>query len=79
MLPDERTYWAEQMEAGYAFMQRMLDWPVAECREPLRCIRAAAEAAGVEVAYEPGKKIGLFDRIFRVRVSLVDRLLAAGC
>ena len=46
-----RAYWAEQMEAGYELVQRILPFEVEECDEGLADIHAAAEAGGVEMLF----------------------------
>ena len=75
MPPDPRAYWIEQMEAADGFMRKVLACPVAECGEPLACLRAAAGEAGVEIAFASGKHLGVFDRMFHVRQSLIEGLL----
>jgi D-alanyl-D-alanine dipeptidase len=64
------------MEAAWEFMQRLLEYPVRECGEPLCPLPPRAADAGVEIAFAPGRKLGLFDRVFHVRDSLVEKLLA---
>ena len=76
MASDARTYWAEQMEAAYGFMEGLLAYPVAECGEGLCCLRQRAEEAGVRIAFTPGLKLGTLDRLFLVRRSLAEPLLA---
>ncbi|KKK95787.1 hypothetical protein LCGC14_2669300, partial [marine sediment metagenome] len=66
------------MEAAYAFMQRLLAYPVRECGEGLCCLRERATSAGVEMFFVPDKKLGLFERVFDVRASLAEKLLAVG-
>ena len=75
MPPNERTYWIEQMEAAHGFMQRLLEYPLVECGEPLTSLAEAAQAAGVEIVFAEGKKLGMFERIFSVRRSLVEPLV----
>ena len=75
MTDDARAYWTEQMEAAFAFMRRLLEYPVVERGEPLACLRRGAREAGVEIAFPSGKKLNRFGRSFHVRASLVDRLL----
>lgn len=74
---DARTYWTEQMEAAFGFMERLLAYPVVECGEPLCELQPRARAAGVEIAFTPGPKLGSLDRVFSLRRSLVDGLLGA--
>ncbi len=66
------------MDAAHAFMQRLLAYPVCECGEPLSCLQRQAEAAGVEMVFPADKKLGLFERRYEVRQSLVAPLLAVG-
>ncbi len=73
---DRRSYWIEQMDDAYAFMQRLLVHPLRECGEPLASLPDAAREHGVEIDFPPGKKLNQFERVFRVRRSLVDRVLA---
>ena len=75
MPPDARTYWTEQMEAAYGFMERLLAYPLAECGEPLCCLQTRAREADVEIAFTPGPKLGTLDRLFHVRRSLVAGVL----
>ncbi len=72
---DPRTYWTEQMEAAYGFMQELLAYPIQECGEPLGCLCKRAQEAKVEIVFASGKKLGMFDRVFSVRESLVGKLL----
>jgi D-alanyl-D-alanine dipeptidase len=78
MVLDPRAYWTDRMEAAYAFMQRLLEYPVRECGEPLRCLRRQAAEVGVDMVFPADRKLGLFDRLFLVRSSLIDGLLAVG-
>jgi len=73
-----RVYWAEQMEAGYELVQRILPFEVKECGEGLADIRAAAEAGGVGMLFSESKIVDDLDRIFYIREGLVDDLIAVG-
>ena len=75
MALDHRTYWTQQMEAAYGFMQEVLEYPIQECGEQLSCLCECADEADVAIIFASGKKIGMFDRVFFVRQSLVDKLL----
>jgi len=77
MPPDERTYWIEQMEAAHAFMQRLLEYPLVECGEPLASLPERSRAAGMEIVFAEGKKLVMFERVFCVRRSLVEPLMRA--
>jgi len=65
------------MEEAYAFMQRLLAYPVAECAEPMVSIRDAAHETGVRVDLPAGLKLGALQRVFHLRRSVVERLLHA--
>jgi D-alanyl-D-alanine dipeptidase len=73
-----RAYWAEQMEAGYAVVEKVLKFEVRECGEGFASLRDAAEAAGVEMLYSTTKIAGELDRIFFMRESLVKDVMAVG-
>jgi hypothetical protein len=40
-----RAYWTEQMEQGYAIVQKLIEFPVNECGERFASIPDAASAA----------------------------------
>ena len=73
-----RAYWAEQMEAGYELVQRILPFEVEECGEGLADIHAAAEAGGVEMLFSDSKIVDDLDRIFYIREGLVEDVVAIG-
>ncbi|MEQ9406604.1 MAG: M15 family metallopeptidase [Fuerstiella sp.] len=71
-----REYWAEQMELGYEFVERLLEFPVSECGEGFASIRDAAASAGVDMQFSDSKIAGDLDRVFYMRESLVDDVIA---
>lgn len=73
-----RAYWAEQMELGYKMVEQLLAFPVHECGEKFGSIPAAAKAAGVEMLFSESKIAGDMDRVFYIRESLVDDVIAIG-
>ncbi len=73
-----RTYWAEQMELGYAFVEKLLAYPVEECGEGFASIPEAAESAGVEMLFSGSKIVGDLDRVFFMRERLVPDVIAIG-
>ncbi len=73
-----RAFWAEQMEAGYGFVEQLLTFPVAECGEGFASIPDAAESAGVEMRFSDTKIAGDLDRIYFMRESLVDDVVKIG-
>ena len=74
---EHRHYWTQCMEDAYAFMERMLVYPVMENREGLASIGQAALENGVRIDLPSGLKMGRYPRDFRVRHSLVRPLLNA--
>jgi D-alanyl-D-alanine dipeptidase len=72
-----RRYWTEQMEAAHGYLQRLEQYPLTECGEPLLALVPAAREAGVRIEFPAGLKLGQLQRTFALRVSLVPRLLAA--
>jgi zinc D-Ala-D-Ala dipeptidase len=73
-----RAYWAEQMELGYALIQKVLPFKVAECGEGFASIPDAAESAGIEMQFSTSKIAGNLDRVFFMRESLVKHVLDVG-
>jgi len=73
---ERRAYWAQQMDEAHQFMMRCAQHPVHECGEPFASIRDAVEQGGVDVAFSDSQVIEGVERIFFVRQSLVDPLIA---
>lgn len=73
---DASAYWIEQLEAGDAFVQRVLAHPVEEEFEPLVDVAGAARRAGVELRCSTMPHAAGRPRIFRVRAALLEPLLA---
>ena len=73
-----RAYWADQMQAGYELVQKVLPFEVRECGEPLASIPDAATAAGVEMLFSTSKIAGDLDRVFFIRRGLVNDVIAIG-
>ncbi len=73
-----RAYWAEQMELGYKMVEELIEFPVNECGEGFASIPDAAHAAGVEMLFSDTKIAGDLDRIYFMRESLVDDVIAIG-
>lgn len=74
---DAGAYWVEQLEAGHAYVQRVLGHPIAEGGEPLVDLADAARAAGVALAFSEAPHALGRPRLFVVRAALVEPLLAA--
>jgi D-alanyl-D-alanine dipeptidase len=65
------------MDAGAAFVKRVLAHPVEDDGEPLVDLPRAAERAGVEVAFSQTPFLPGTPRLFLVRAAVVEPLLAA--
>ena len=72
-----RAYWIEQMDAAFEYMEKMRAYPVEEVGEDLAPLPAAAEEAGVEVAFASRKAPVGFDRLFYLREGLVQDFVNA--
>jgi hypothetical protein len=71
-----RAYWTKQMESAYDFMNKMRDYPVAECRETLVSLRKVVKDAGLSVLFSETKIAGKYDRIFYLRDGLIENFIA---
>ena len=79
MVHDEAArvaFWVEYMEQSYALTEAIMRHPLQESREGFASIRAAAEAAGVEVRFSTTQLAGTFERLFVIRESLIPDLVA---
>lgn len=77
--PDDaarREYWTQQMELGFQMVEQLLAFPVSECGERFASITAAAAEAGVEILFSSSKIAGDLDRIFFMRESLAQDVVA---
>ena len=73
-----RAYWAEQMEQGYAIVQKLIEFPVNECGERFASIPEAAAAANMEMQFSTSKIAGDLDRVYFLRESLVRDVINIG-
>ena len=73
-----RAYWADQMEQGYAIVQKLIKFPVNECGERFASIPDAAAAANVEMLFSTSKIAGDLDRVYFLRESLVRDVITIG-
>lgn len=73
-----RSYWADQMQAGYELIQRLLPFEVRECGEGFASIADAAGQAGIELLFSDTKLAGELNRIYFIRESLVEHVVAIG-
>jgi zinc D-Ala-D-Ala dipeptidase len=72
-----RRFWKEQMEAAYAFMLEILEYPVAECGEPVASLPESAAGAGVKVFFSPLLHVRGLPRLFFLRTGIMKDFLAA--
>jgi D-alanyl-D-alanine dipeptidase len=72
-----RAYWSSQLDAAHAFMQRVVDYPVHECCEPVVSLAEAAAAAGVSVRFSETHIAGALPRLFLLREGLIGPFIAA--
>ena len=66
------------MDAAAAYMQAATGHPVEECREPVAPLDAAIEAAGVDIALSSRPHANGGPRLYVLRASIIDDLLAVG-
>jgi zinc D-Ala-D-Ala dipeptidase len=79
MVHDEAArvaFWVEYMEQSYALTEAIMRHPLEESREGFVSVRAAAEAAGVDVRFSTTRLAGQFERLFFIRESLIPDLMA---
>ena len=79
--PDDskrRAYWAEQMDAGYDLIERVIPVEVRECGEGFASLRDAAQETGVEMLFSDSKIAGVLERVLFMRESLVQRVMQVG-
>lgn len=70
------AYWRDSMDQGRRFMDRLMEYPVRDCGEPLASIEVAMRNAGVEMEFSTTPLIGDIPRIFEVREGLIEPLMA---
>ena len=73
-----RAYWAEQMEQGYAMVEKLLAFPVEECGERFASLPETAADAGVEMLFSTTKIAGNLDRIYFMREGLAHEVVEIG-
>lgn len=70
-----RLFWKEQMDAAYAFMEKIKEYPVTECGEPLISLKTVVEEVDVEVDFANTKAVKNYNRLFYLRKGLVDNFI----
>jgi len=73
-----RNYWTSQLEKGYEMVEQLLTFPVSECGERFASLEEAARQAGVEMLFSTSKIAGGINRVFYLRESLVEIVVAIG-
>ena len=79
MVHDEAArvaFWVEYMEQSYTLAEAIIRHPLEESGEGFASIRAAAEAAGVDMRFSTTRLAGQFERLFFIRESLIPDLTA---
>ena len=67
-----RSYWTRIMDEAHDFMQKMIDYPVEECREPMESLIDAVKNAGVEVTFSSRPHAQGQQRMHFLRAGLID-------
>ncbi len=67
-----RAFWTEQMDAAFGFMEKILDYPVEECGEPLVDLEQVVDESGVIVEFSHTRLAGRHQRLFRLREGLIE-------
>jgi zinc D-Ala-D-Ala dipeptidase len=73
----EQTYWTETMDGAWEFSRRVETGQLVECGEPLVCVATTGQDADVPLDLPTGLKLGLFERMFYLRQTVMDKLLSA--
>ncbi len=73
-----RAYWAEQLQAGFDLVQKIIDFPVEENGEPFASIPDEAKRHGIQMLFSTSKIAGDLERVFYIRQGLVENLMAIG-
>jgi zinc D-Ala-D-Ala dipeptidase len=71
-----RAYWSEQMEAAFAFMGQILEYPVEECGEALESLPESVAAAGLDVEFSHTRIAGRYAHLFYLRAGLIRDFVA---
>ncbi|MCX7706260.1 MAG: hypothetical protein N2115_08425 [bacterium] len=73
----KRAYWKEQMDAGFEFMQTILNYPVQESMEKLVFLPDAVKKANIKVEFSTVQRITVSKPIFRLREGIIDNFISA--
>ncbi len=67
-----RAYWTRLMDEAATFAERMVDYPVKECREPMVSLTDAVKDGGVEVTFSSRPHVEGHERMYFLRSGLID-------
>ncbi len=73
---ERRKYWSKQVEQAYDFMERVHEYPVKECGEPMISLRQAVKDARLTVKFSDTKIADKYKRVFYLREGLIKNFLA---
>lgn len=73
---ERRKYWSKQAELAYDFMQKVHEYPVSECGEPMISMRQAVKDARLTVKFSDTKIADKYKRVFYLREGLIKNFLA---
>ena len=73
-----QTYWQQQMDEAYNFMQRMLEYPLSECGERVVSLPELAAAHDIDMRFSARPHVGNRARIYYMRESVASDLMDAG-
>jgi len=73
---ERRKYWSKQIELAYDFMQKVHEYPVKECGEPMISMRQAVKDARLTVKFSDTKIADKYKRVFYLREGLIKNFLA---
>ncbi len=73
----KKEYWKQQMDLGYDFMQRIMNYPVEESMEKLVDLTYTAKQAGVKVKFSGVSRTTVSKPVFFLREGIIDNFLSA--
>jgi D-alanyl-D-alanine dipeptidase len=72
-----REYWTRVMDEAYAFMQRIREYPVVECGEPVAHLQDAVARSGIDARFVSNPHAEGLPRLFYLRESVAEAFLGA--
>ncbi len=73
---ERRQYWSKQIEAAHGFMEKIHEYPVVECGEPMISLRQAVKDSRLTVKFSDTKIADKYERVFYLREGLIKNFLA---